>query len=311
MADDRQTKAVMRQLWTTRVANESHSFVDLDRPLYLTMCGPAGAEIELLIEKGVLRRTETQSVVEEDLRKIVAIESSPLAQLELLRRFPGLNVIRQSVEAMLRGGHPESWPDGVNEQYCRALIVNLDFSQPLKALLTEGEVTFPVVDWIATLAKVHAKNPPNDWILFVTLHGGIVWDENLAQQIQQFLAANFDRDPHFAAAAQILLGQALYAAIIRPDPVDWDSLSVPDQQRILMVLLPKKVAHVLHRLGWLVETVNNYKYGGEGGRAPMVAWVLELHWDTRAKRTPDVVYQESLQHVLDRTGTIEEDGTIS
>jgi hypothetical protein len=60
-----------------------------------------------------------------------------------------------------------------------------------------------------------------------------------------------------------------------------------------------------------VDTVANLHYGGTAREAPMVTWVIELHRDPRATSTPDLVYREGLQRVLQSVGWIEQDGSVS
>src|ERR1039458_8931042 len=304
MAEGRSAKATMRQLWISRIAAEDRVFRDASRPLYLTLCGPAGTEIDLLVQGGVLRRTEVGSVSPEDLRKIVAVEASPGAEVALRQRFPGLTVCRGSVESLVRGGHERAWPNGVHETYCRARLINLDLNQPLEACFEAGQIQFPVVDWIVKLADVHAVDVPGDWVLFLTLHGQVTWDAELTHGIEEVLSENFRREPNFAEGAKDVLGGRLYGAIQGGDALNWSEVPWEEHQRLLMVLVPKALAQRVHNRGWRVATVHNYRYGGTGGHAPMVAWTLELHWDARATRTPEALYRESLQQIfIDRKST--------
>lgn len=311
MAADRPAKNRVRQLWVERV-EAAASDLDLSKgPLYLTLPGALGLEIEMLIQRGVIARNKVGAIDAADLNKIIAIESNGAAEVELLHRYTGLKVIRQRVEDLLRSTSPLTWPQGRDEWHCRARVVNLDLNASLTCFSNEGHLAFPVVQLVSKLADIHAKPPSLDWVLCLTLDARVTWEADVSLGIQQFLLENFGHEPTYATAARALLGDELYNAVASATPVDWSARPFIDQQRLLMALVPKKIAQLLYGKGWGVDTVANLHYGGTDEEAPMVTWVIELHRDARATSTPDLVYREGLQRVLQAVGRIEQDGSLS
>ena len=93
--------------------------------------------------------------------------------------------------------------------------------------------------------------------------------------------------------------------------IELSSLPAVDQQHMLMALVPKKVAHGSAGIGWRIDTRENLRYGGSGGRAPMVTWILDFRWDERGSSEPTSLYRESAAAAIETPGQIAEDGRIS
>lgn len=310
MAEDRPAKESVRALWMDFVQRAQEDWDASDTPLYLTLPGRRGREIELLIERKILSTTPTGAIAEDDLRKVVAVEFDPAAEVELRRRYPGLKVIRQKIEELLRSTSPLTWPQGKDEDSCRAYVVNLDLSSQLAAIEVAGQLQFPVIQLITKFAELHAKLPVINWTLCLTLNGRISWSDSLASRIYELLLQNFNLEPEFASAARNFLGDELYGAVCSRAAIDWAARSSDQHQRLLMTLVPKKIAQSLHGRGWLVKTPVNLRYGSSGP-SPMTTWILRLEWDPRGSTAPDSVYREGLRSVLDQVGQVEEDGSIS
>src|SRR5205814_1410806 len=150
-------------------------------PLYLTLCGGEGLEIEELIRRGVIRRTPAGNIDDEDGSKVVAVEADFRAELRLHQKFAGLSVRRQRIEDLLESTSLERWPSAEDESICRALVVNLDFNGLLDCQFENGNLTFPILQLIYKLAELHAKVPIiTDWVLCLTLNSGIKWDPKAA-----------------------------------------------------------------------------------------------------------------------------------
>src|SRR5690242_12319854 len=92
MAADRPAKKTIRAKWIDKVQEKEPDLQIDNSPLYLTMPGAEGKEIDLLIRRGVLRRNDTGSIAAEDGLKVVAIEYDDDAQLALRKKYPGLSV---------------------------------------------------------------------------------------------------------------------------------------------------------------------------------------------------------------------------
>lgn len=312
MAAERPEKQTVRELWMDEVQRHEGEQLPDDVPLYLTLPGARGGDIEALIDRGVLRLTETGAIEDPEAMKVVAIEHSPSAVIALQRRYPGLKIVEKSVSDMLHSIGPLQWPTGSHKTYCRAQVVNLDFDTPLKGVVEHGQLVFPSLALVQKLATLHATPAPIDWTLGLTLHGETVWDSDTDALACRFLAANFARDAAFSGGAREVLGSELHQGVCdSPDSVGLNGLDRASQQRVLMVLVPKQIAFDAHTIGWNVDTVENLCYGGTENRAPMVTWLLRFRWDSRASTDPEALYREALGRSLRRRGEIAADGAIS
>jgi len=310
MDAERPEKKTIRNLWLAAI-KKTNEEIRGEEPLYITLSGAGGRDIEGLTRRGIIRRNKVGGIVEDDLEKVVAVESSPDAVLSLQRKFPGLKILEQAFQNLVRSTSPTNWPQGKDEKYCRARIVNLDLNQSLTATEVSGQICFPVLQWIEKLAQIHAVSPPlPSWNLFLTLHAQIDWDGNASYMVRDFLRENFQTSGEFASACRTLLGDELFGRIKSQSEVDFRACDQVEQQKVLMCFVPKKIAQLVVRQGWRVTTARNIRYGG-GARAPMVTWLLSFTWDTRVSSTPNAVYVDSLSSVLSKSGYIEESGHLS
>lgn len=276
-------------------------------PLYLTLPGAGGRDIQLLIDEGLITLTEVNSIVEEDQGKVVAVENNNQAIAALQRKFIGLRIKEVPFQNLIRGEEQFRWPEGEDEVVCRAKVINLDLNSPLRAQPRGGDVVFPVLAWIRKLCQIHAKQPRIDWTLCLTLHG--VWPENINRYMRDFLCENLDREALFAEGCREFLGEELFQLTTRDDGPDFTNLDRNDQQKLIMVMVPKIIARLVHNEGWRVRTERNLRYGG-GERAPMVAWIVKFTWGDDMIATPDTIYREALRDILSGSGVVTEDGEI-
>jgi hypothetical protein len=311
MDEERPEKHVVRDLWGQLVQNKVGDYMDGGPPLYLTLCGAEGRDIETLVDRGVLQLTEVGSIVDEHRARVVAVESSMPAVARLKDKFPGLRVINEPFSNLLSGMEMTTWPKGENAKLWQSHVVNLDLNKALAALSREGQVIFPDVQLIEKIALLHSKEPTGDWWLCLTLNATINWADDVASGVQRFLAENFEAVPDFASAARQHLGDELYEAIVQAPPVELSELPAEDRQCVLMTLVPKKLSISALHHGWRVETSANIRYGGESGSAPMVTWIFKFCWDPRASTSPQLVYRESLLLIHDEVKVVATDGSIS
>jgi hypothetical protein len=309
MGDDRPEKRVIRSIWLDVVVQFSEAYNNDSVPLYLTLSGAEGRDIQLLAEQELIQLTETGAVAAVHRHRVVAVEQNTQAAAELQVRFPGLKIIDYPFQNLLRSESPFRWPNGEDEQFCCARVINLDLNQPLSATDEGGNATFPIIRWIEKLGEIH-RSRRLDWCLCFTLHGEINWSLDVSSAVQDFLAENFEAEPEFGASCRDLLGDDLFEDMVATRAVDLARLSVEQQQHILMIFVPKKIAKLLCHQGWRVETQRNLRYGGDA-RAPMVTWVMTFTYDARAARRPLSLYRASLRLALSGAGKIEEDGSIS
>ena len=303
----RPAKEAMRALWLSEI--QRHALQDNGFPLYMTLPGAEGIDIAMLAEAGLVQLTESGAIAENHKERIIAVERSLPAVLSLQQKFAGLKIIRTEIRDLLAGDNPLRFPQGDQERYCRARVINLDFDKSLSALEKDAVVEFPLMQWIDKLARIHGVAPRTEWSLFLTLNGTMNVSANAGETIRLFLKENFQRSPEFSQQCRRIFGEGLFELLNGDQSVDFSVMNAEDQQKVLMAFVPKKIAQLVHGHGWLVRTMRNLMYGGAGA-APMVSWIFNMLWDERFVATPDQIYRESLQDILNAAGRINEHGEI-
>lgn len=309
MGEDRPEKRAIRNLWLEEVRAVAQQNPPGEEPWYLTLPGAEGRDIQLLIENGLISLTEVESIAEKDQGKIVAVESNNQAVAALQRRFVGLRIKQVHFGSLIRGEGPFAWPEGEDEKYCRAHVVNLDLNSPLMAQVIDQAVVFPVLAWIDKLCYIHARQPRLDWTLCLTLHGEVVWPEAVNIYTQRFLSENLGREPHFDDGCRDFFGAELYEQATRGNSPDFPQLERVEQQKIIMVMVPKIIAGLVHSKGWRVRTERNLRYGG-GEHAPMVTWIVRFTWNENAIAEPDATYREALRDIFSSVAVVTDHGEI-
>jgi hypothetical protein len=318
MAEERPEKDTMRVLWAECVGDiagqEAPISGDDQRPppLYLSLCGAKGLDILKLVDQGIVSRSKTGAIAEEDLGRIVAIESDPDAAIKLRETFPGLDVLDRKLEDLLNMPSDMAWPEKKLRRIFRSQVINLDLNSALAARIKQNQLQFPVVKMIEKLAILHAQEPQVDWSLCLTLHADLAFDPGAIARVSSFLAENFKREEVFAAASSGLLGQELYEKLNSGECPDdlVGGLDSADIQNLLMALIPKRIINDTHRHGWKVTTRRNLRYGAAPS-APMVSWILDFHWDPRGSSSPQELYSESLKNAVAGVEEIDTRGKLS
>lgn len=311
MAENRPEKTRMRDLWADAYERSCMARPDSgSRPRFLTMPGAGAGDIRHLIERGLVAVTETGAIAADDLGNIAAVEAKLSAVSALMTQFPGMKIIRDSVESALHSDSLTTWPTGEHRKLFRADIVNLDLNTPLVAKFSGLQLEFPILKLVDKLALLHAEPPRLNWTLCLTLHGEVLWDADARAAVCTFLAENFSREPGFADAMTLLLGHDLTEAVIkkRADSLPLDN--VVSQQTLLMVCVPKRILSDVHSRGWSLSCRHNIRYGGTDERAPMVSWIIDFTEDPRGSTEPDKLYRECLATVLDNAARIDADGAL-
>ena len=313
MANERPAKVAIRELWLERARVFHEQYPHDDVPLYLTLSGAEARDIKLLAENNIIQLTEIGAIAPESQRRVVAIEQNPQAVLVLNKTLPGLKILQQNFGSFIKGNSPLSFPTNRDDiEYCCAKIINLDFQSSLELKNENGNIIFPIFNWIHKISLLHAhKKPQLNWCLCLTLNSAINQPQITGEFIQRFLKENYELSPEFETSCRNLLGDEIQDAILSDNLLDLSLFSVEEKQKILMIFVPKKISNIVHNQNWHVRTLWNLCYGGNEGQAPMVSWILSLEWDERAAATPQTVYQESLTQILASVRRIEDDGAIS
>ncbi len=311
MGAERPEKSYMRQQWAIAARNADHDSRALNVPLFLTLSGAKGLDIDVLIRDGLILQTETGAIAPESQERLIAVERSPDAVIELKHKFPGLKIRGENLACLLRGDKLTRYPDRNDSEICRAAVVNLDLDEILEADQEDNNISFPVMNQIKKLSVLHATNPRVNWCLCLTLHGEIRWSEPVWQSMQVFLSENFRNDQDFSDTAREFLGGELHGQVIAERIDQQANLNVQSQQRLLMLFVPKKIAHLVNADGWTVRTEQNVRYGGNADCAPMVSWVLKFESYGQAGRGPQHAYTESLRSILSAPSYIDEVGQVN
>jgi hypothetical protein len=310
MDEERPEKQRVRSLWLQKLLSYRAAYPNDDVPLYLTLSGAHGRDVQLLIREGLIRLTEVGAILSSDQGVAVAIESNANAVWELQRRIPGLKILEQPFDSLIRSGRLTVFPQGEHVRFCQARVVNLDLNQPVTFEDVDGELVFPPLQWVRKLCILHAERRL-EWCLLLTLHGEALWESPETKAVAAFLTENFMRERSFAEAAGRILGEDLFRRISDGSLPAAKRLAPAEQQKVLMLYVPKRIAHIAHEYGWRAETIHNLRYGGVAKRAPMVTWVIDFLWDNRVSSRPDAIYLDSLKSILAGAGHIGEDGTLS
>lgn len=307
MVDERPEKIVVRQLWVEEARCYAEEFPDDAHPLYLTLPGGLGLDVKALVDEGLLELTETGAISEAHQFRVVGVEHNGLAVARLNRRFPGMKIIEMTIENLLGWQSPFSWPVGENRRFCKARLVNLDLNGPLLGRPHLGGLEFPVMVAIDKLSRLHEAPQRLRWTLCLTLHATTPWSDHVAEQVQAFMVENLARDDEFRARCRETLGADFCERLGFEEPVGFSALGREDQQRFLMVFVPKKIAQMVHNRGWRIVTKHNLRYGSPP-RAPMATWVLEFLPDEAVIATPDAGYREALRGIFQRFGSLNAEG---
>ncbi|MBN1188220.1 MAG: hypothetical protein JXA46_00555 [Dehalococcoidales bacterium] len=299
---------MVRGLWVEEVKSIAKKNPDSEVPWYLTLSGAEGRDIQLIIDQGLIQLTEVNSISDVHQGKIVAVERNNQAILQLQKRFIGLRIKEVNFSELIRNDSNFTWPQGEDIKCCCAHIINLDLNTSLMARQENERIIFPVVEWIKKLCTIRTPKFKK-WVLCLTLHAQIDWSDEISEYMSSFLSENIGREPVFANYCKRLFGEELYSYLSQGVQTDFKQFNRTDQQKLIMVIVPKMISRLVHNDGWQVHTQNNLCYGSEG-HAPMATWIFEFTWNEKFSATPDAIYRSALRDIFSAIGTITQQGEI-
>jgi hypothetical protein len=204
-----------------------------------------------------------------------------------------------------------NFPGRRNRHAIRARVINLDYNGPLVVSQTAQGLSHPQLTLIQKIAQLHANPQPIvDWTLLLTMNGQINWTDEVFDNVRDYLLENIKLSSDFASECELKFSSGLYQDIVGERSVDFAGLPRPLQQAVVSVLVPKKIASLVHGLGWHTRTFANYRYGGVEGRARMCTWAIRFRWDARSSFEPTRVYRESLSTIFEAYADIDADGVL-
>lgn len=307
LRSDRAAKRTVRMLWV----DEVKKYPSNNAPMYLTLPGADGKDIELLIEEGIIARTDTGAIAENDRRKVIAVESNSEAVLSLQRKFVGLKIHDAPIQSIMGGAGPYTWPNSDVADDFRAKVINIDLDKALKAE-HNGAVTFPIINIIQKISQLHChrsgRNTPEDWSLCLTVNSTITWPTEAVTYFFSFLGENCTHHANFNAAARATFGDELIERLINdPLQMSFDDLSPNQKRALLCVFLPKLIMAKINDHGWSTANCRALCYG-EPGEAPMTTITLSFSASNHA--TPGQRYEANICKIFEGLGYINGEGRL-
>jgi len=310
MANQRPEKVTIRQLWINQAILHSQQSAENATPLYTTLSGHEGHEFRLLHEAGLLQLTETGAVESSCLHKFIAIEQNATAYASLSTKFPGLKIVRESIQNIVLGHTKLRYPVGEVEKICRSKIINLDLNEPWMPRLQGDQWIIPTCRGIEKFAELHASDPKLHWTLLLTLHGECPWSIDAQSVISGKINDLFHTYPALIEEVQDWIGEELLTNIRNNHVIDFSTVPKLLQQKLLMWVVPMCVALACRQQGWAISVLENIHYGQHPEHAPMVSWIIDFQIPTRQALTFEPELRNCLETILNRAAHITPDGEI-
>lgn len=316
MSDDRPAKqAVRKEFWLDAIKRRASKRPE-NVPLYVTLAGAEGRDIDLLVDEGFIDLTETGAISESSAGVAIAIESNSDARSSLLGKFFGLEVLHESYENLIRGPSLIRFPGGKDLNIWRSVVINLDLNEPLILDMDDDRLQLPLVEKLIKVATIQRdKAHPDGWTLLLTLHSALLVSSDARAatcvELARVMRENFAHSEAFATTFGSLVGfdpDALYfesLCTLRGEKDDPASETL--RQKTLLLLVPKLIVDAAASLGWSVVVSRSAYYGGEGD-APMTTWVLDFGPTAKAGAAGRIAL--ALASLGKDTMSIQKDGTL-
>jgi len=317
MADDRPAKqAVRRGMWLDALKRRA-STRSGEVPLYVTLAGAEGRDIDMMVDEGLIELTETGAIASKSLRTVIAIESNSDARSQLLEKFYGLEVLPDRFESLIRGDSQIRYPTGRDIEVWRSAVINLDLNQPL-VIEQRGDdsVACGLIENVVKIATIQRSTPQEGgWSLLLTLHGALLVRDaeertKVSRALAHILEVNFAASSAFAERFVGLTGAQPDAdwleGICTIRGTDDDPATEAHRQLTLLMLVPKLIVDRTAGMGWAISVTESAHYGGQGD-APMVTWSIDFSPTSSAGTSGRIA--SALSSVGNSVSLIEVDGT--
>ncbi len=304
MSNTRPAKDTIRRLWVEQANERSAEAKKLDIPLYFTLPGAAGLDVQALIDEELVRLNESGGIHDDDTNLIVALESDMRAYGQLKSRFPGLAVQNLRVEELL-GKHPDWYPTAKIKKLCRAAVVNLDFNGPLKVADDGSIKSIMLVEKFARMHEGNVDRLVAPWALCITYRALIAGDPTRVHDQQAFLLDQVSHSEELKATIEAAAPWLLEA--------DYDLSAENDEirlQRSLGCLVPALIIRAVGHHGWRVTAAHIVRYGHDAQTtAAMVSFVFNMSWDEATVAQSNAAARQDHGTLLDAMVIVDADGS--
>lgn len=309
MESQRPEKVYIRKRWLAVIKAVEKKYKKSEIPLYLTLPGSDGYDIQMLIDHDLIELTDVKSVKEKDIQKVIAIEKNNKAVLNLQKKFIGLRIEEQSLESILKGVGLQSWPSKKEKEIFKAHIINLDFDGSLNSNDINGTVEIKEIEWINKICLIKKEQKLDAWTLFLTLNASkSSLKKYMIDFIRAFLNDNINRSSDFSDLSKKFLNKKIFTKLKDNSDLKLSDLSDEDCRMLFMVFIPKYISNKVHTEGWRLTTDFNLHYGDGKKRAPMVSWCITFTYDNSP--TPNEIYIKSIKSIFNDFGFINGKGLV-
>lgn len=312
MAEERLEKATIREIWLKFIQSVPQKNANQDHPLYVTLSGAEGKDIEGLVHHGILKKTENGAISADDEWKVVAIEKNGPAATKLRKKFPGLKVIHDDVLELIGGTSETSFPEDRSDdsKLWLADVINLDYNSTFSGSIQNGRGLFSVAQTLKKIATIQHQYGKQSWCLLVTLNATLNLEDDCWGEIQRILNDNFNSVEEFREAFSKLVPLSADSEI-NSDILEEIKGNCDLQQKLLMAFLPKIFAQKIRDYRWKFDVEHALVYGDNSYRqARMASWIICLK-KPESPITDEACYQKNVKDIMKNCSKIESTGCLT
>lgn len=311
MAINRPEKIKIREEWGNIALTELSMLSGKHRPLYVTLSGAEGKDIEVLIQNGVLKRTENGAISSDDQWKVIAIEKNGPAASELRSKYPGLDIRNDDVINLIHGCSETSFPNRGDDNFnlWTAQIINLDYNSRFEGKLENGRGLYEIAQTLKKISAIQHEMKNSRWSILLTLNANIELTQSCWSEVKQTLNDNLTSVDKFKEDFSKILPLDA-GGRVNCDLLCKIKTDATLQQKLIVALVPKFFMQKIRDHRWEVSEIKSFVYGNNtSGRARMSSWVITLQKPDQVK-SDDQCYSENVSKILSNCFQIQDDGTL-